>query len=1283
MKTLFVSIYNFFERRKVAFYITLSIVTIAVALCTTQIKLDENLTSFFPKSENAETDFVMKNMKAIDKIVVIISQKDTTSDNIYSLIDAAEMYNDSLRARLDSTINISLYYDDSSTDAILDYVFERMPMLYTDADFARMDTLLSDSAIAKRMALNRDLMLSPLSTGLQKILPYDPLGLTTNVLQRLRSVGEDSPMTMVDGYIMDSNQRNLILFINLPENFAKTGGNAQLVADIREMAICVGEANNVNFYVYGAPIVAVANSNRVKADETLTLSIAIAIIAIVILLTFRRKRTIFLILLPVAFGGLFSCAMIATMGIELSLISLGAGATILGVAMSYSIHIVTHSLHSRDIQELIADMAYPMTIGSITTIGAFIGLVYTQSKILHDLGLFASLALIGTLIFCLIFLPHFLTTEAKSERSRTLQFIEKISSYDYSRNKWLVGTLAILTIACLFFFTDVKFNNDMTKLNYQGDEWIEQSKTKMEQVLDVDGHRSTLVVTGQTINDLAIRGCELATKADSLINNGLSKYSSLAPSFLVSNKEQQKRINRWNTFWTAEKCQHIFDVLDKEAVQNGFNTDGFNNFKEIIKTEYTPQQIEDYELTESPIFSEWISKRDSTYMLYFNITTDVDSRDHIMEQLSESPNTIVTDMGYFVRKATAGIVDDFNMILWISSILVGLVLLLSYGRFELFIMTFLPMCISWVIILGLMAIFGVEFNVVNIILSTFIFGVGDDFSIFIMDGLQSEYSRGKHILSSHKTAIALSAFAIVVGLGAQIFAQHPAVKSIGLLSIFGMVAVIITSYIVQPIMFRCFIAKPSKDGLPYALSNVLKSIFFYSIFFIGCILSNIVLLLVVILPIGRKRKSKIVHGFVCYFMRFFYGFISLIFKIKKIGKVDFSHPSVIIANHTSFIDIIAVMAMSPRIIFMTKSWVTSSPFFGLLVQYCGFYNVDQDNADLIEVMRHCVNDGYSIMVFPEGTRSVDGLIHRFHKGAFKIANDLQLDITPILMFGNNHIVSKHQPLLINRGIIVNKVLPIIKFGSTQFGSNYTEQSKLIGAYMRDELKLLINEYGTVQNPYFYGTIIRNFTYHSPELEWYMRIKIRMEKCYKFFDELIPSAAKICDIGCGYGPLDFMLALHHKDREILGIDYDNDKIELAQNTFLCKQINRNGGKLEFTSADATEFDLPQSDVFVLNDMLHYLPYDKQQQLLDHCAERIASNGMIIIRDGDSQNSKRHKVTEMTEVCSTQIFNFNKTNGELHFTDSSAIEQFANRHGFSCEKFINEKRTSNTIFVIRNS
>ena len=98
----------------------------------------------------------------------------------------------------------------------------------------------------------------------------------------------------------------------------------------------------------------------------------------------------------------------------------------------------------------------------------------------------------------------------------------------------------------------------------------------------------------------------------------------------------------------------------------------------------------------------------------------------------------------------------------------------------------------------------------------------------------------------------------------------------------------------------------------------------------------------------------------------------------------------------------------------------------------------------------------------------------------------------------------------------------------------------------------------------------------------------------------------------------MLSLLSEDREILGIDYDEDKIALAQHGWLRNE------HLQFKHGNALEYPLPESDVFILNDMLHYMSYEHQQTLLLKCAGRLRSQGMIIIRDGNSANASKAPV-----------------------------------------------------------
>jgi hypothetical protein len=77
-----------------------------------------------------------------------------------------------------------------------------------------------------------------------------------------------------------------------------------------------------------------------------------------------------------------------------------------------------------------------------------------------------------------------------------------------------------------------------------------------------------------------------------------------------------------------------------------------------------------------------------------------------------------------------------------------------------------------------MVIFGKQFNLVSVVISTFIFGIGVDYSIFVMSGLLDK-GNNPDLLKYHKTAIFFSAVILIITVGSMMFARHPAISSVG------------------------------------------------------------------------------------------------------------------------------------------------------------------------------------------------------------------------------------------------------------------------------------------------------------------------------------------------------------------------------------------------------------------------------------------------------------------------------------------------------------------------
>jgi len=187
----------------------------------------------------------------------------------------------------------------------------------------------------------------------------------------------------------------------------------------------------------------------------------------------------------------------------------------------------------------------------------------------------------------------------------------------------------------------------------------------------------------------------------------------------------------------------------------------------------------------------------------------------------------------------------------------------------------------------------------------------------------------------------------------------------------------------------------------------------------------------------------------------------------------------------------------------------------------------------------------------------------------------------------------------------------------------------------------------------------------------------LENNYQLFHELLPLSGKLLDIGCGYGFMSYMLHFTSPLREITGIDYDEEKIETANNCF-----SRNEW-INFICADAASFNFEKYDGIVLSDVLHYLQPFQQKTIIEKCIDSLNPGGNIIIREGNRDLKERHKGTRLTEFFSTRFFGFNKTSSlGLSFISGSAIRKIAEEKNMICTEIDNTKYTSNMIFVVKH-
>ena len=134
----------------------------------------------------------------------------------------------------------------------------------------------------------------------------------------------------------------------------------------------------------------------------------------------------------------------------------------------------------------------------------------------------------------------------------------------------------------------------------------------------------------------------------------------------------------------------------------------------------------------------------------------------------------------------------------------------------------------------------------------------------------------------------------------------------------------------------------------------------------------------------------------------------------------FTSPRVVICNHQSHLDLACQLIFTPKIVFLTNDWVWNNFFYGFLIRHAEYYPVREGIDELLPRLRSLVERGYSIAVYPEGTRSSDCRIQRFHQGAFYIAEQLGLEVLPMYLDGPGRVLEKGTYHL-NKGTITIEV----------------------------------------------------------------------------------------------------------------------------------------------------------------------------------------------------------------------------------------------------------------------
>lgn len=159
---------------------------------------------------------------------------------------------------------------------------------------------------------------------------------------------------------------------------------------------------------------------------------------------------------------------------------------------------------------------------------------------------------------------------------------------------------------------------------------------------------------------------------------------------------------------------------------------------------------------------------------------------------------------------------------------------------------------------------------------------------------------------------------------------------------------------------------------------------------------------------------------------------------------------------------------------MTNDWVWKNKFFGNIVQSAGYVCMTEGIDSMLPKIKSMVEQGCSVVIFPEGTRSDDCKIQRFHQGAFSLAQQLGLDILPMVLHGAGHYLPKHENML-RKNPMTLRVLPRISQESVK-EMPFRKQASLCRGLINEELQSIAS--GKETPKYYASLVLYKYAYRG-------------------------------------------------------------------------------------------------------------------------------------------------------------------------------------------------------------
>jgi len=791
--------------------LTLLLALVAIPLAS-RLRIDTDLLAMLPEGSPAARGYAefQHRFGGFEKVFIVVTSAATLDpeQRAGALIDAA----DRLAEQLANSPEVGLVrsgLEPEDERFFLDQVVPRAALLLGDRGPNELATRTTPAALAQRAAQLRALLRTPAGAARAPLLRRDPLGL----IEQLGGLDLDGlPIDPLSGAFLSADGSASLVSLTPARAEIDPAGGRALIATLDEAYTVVREAADIDlqFAAVGGPLYAAWDEQLLRGDLERTISGSLIGCGLLLVIAFEGLAVALAATAALLVGLLWTAATLGLADGQLTAISLGFAAVLVGLGIDYAIHGATRYRQERLAgasarNALIAVFRHcgpPILTSALTTAAAFAVLGLGHFRPLRELGLLVAPGIVWVLIATATLGAALLVSATKRRgRPRGLLWrglgwlVEQTVKLAIGRAKTVLVLTALVSLLALWGLGRLHLDAGLSALR-PSNHPLHQAERLLEHHFGLGADTLTVVVPGEDLDTVLSRAAAVGTSLRRELGPQIELNS---PVRWLGDGRSRERL----AAFASLDLEHAADTLHRDLAANGLApaafADGLDALRALARGE-DPVQLS---VRHPPWLAELLRQTEegSWAALRVRLPNGLWPTGPPASWLAElstlAPGSSVASvpaLGNEIRQLATG--DLRRLSLFALLLVTGVVAISLKGRWREALLALLPVTLGALWTLGLWSGLGLGIDLGGLAVIPILLGIGID------DGLHAVHGAAARgvpaAVREAGRAMALTTLTTAVGFGSLLLSSVPGLRSGGLLVSLGVIACWVATLLVLP-----------------------------------------------------------------------------------------------------------------------------------------------------------------------------------------------------------------------------------------------------------------------------------------------------------------------------------------------------------------------------------------------------------------------------------------------------------------------------------------------------